>query len=194
METVDRSSTQPAGSPLTGREDNGPDVAAPIVRADGEGERRWFAGGGVFTIKATAAETNGTFSLWEDRLVQGKTTPLHSHPHMEETLIVLDGEIVVYQDGAEHRVGPRGVAVVPRRVPHAFMVTSDSALLLALLTPGSGEPFYWDASELVTGPVDPARPPEWDRLRAAAARHPDIIQVHGPSPFQPGNATRTTRG
>jgi quercetin dioxygenase-like cupin family protein len=158
-------------------------TAVPIIRGEGEGELLWFAGGGVFTMKATAEETDGAFVLLEDRVVQGKTTPLHSHPNLDETLIVLEGEILVYAEGTEHRVGPRGVAVAPRGVPHAFMVTSETARILALQTPGSGEAFYRDATEPATAETDPERT-DWDRLRAAAERHPDIIQILGPPPFE----------
>jgi quercetin dioxygenase-like cupin family protein len=159
-------------------------TAVPVIRADGEGERLWFAGGGVFTMKATAEETDGAFVLLEDRMAQGKTTPLHSHPHLDETLIVLEGEILVYAEGTEHRICPRGVSVAPRGFPHAFMVTSESALILSLQTPGSGEDFYRDASEPATAETDPGRPPDWDRLRAAAERHSDVIQILGPPPFE----------
>jgi quercetin dioxygenase-like cupin family protein len=168
--------------------------AVPVIRADGEGERLWFAGGGVFTMKATAEETDGAFVLLEDRMAQGKTTPLHSHPHLDETLIVLEGEILVYADGTEHRVGPRGVAVAPRGFPHAFMVTSESALILFLQTPGSGEAFYRDASEPSTDETDAERPPDLDRLRAAAERHPDIIEILGPPPFEAAKEGAATAG
>jgi uncharacterized cupin superfamily protein len=116
--------------------------------------------------------------------VQGKTTPLHTHPNLDETLIVLEGEILVYVEGREHWVGPRGVAVAPRGVPHAFLVTSESARILTLQTPGSGEAFYRDASEPSTEETDAERPPDLDRPRAAAERHPDIIQILGPPPFE----------
>ena len=157
--------------------------AVPIIRGDGEGERLWFAGGGVWTMKATSEETGRAFTLLEDRMVRGKTTPLHVHPNLDETLIVLEGEIVVYAEGREHRVGPRGVAVAPRGLAHAFMVTSESALIFVLQTPGSGEAFYRDATEPATAETDPERT-DWDRLRAAAERHPDIIQILGPPPFE----------
>ncbi len=159
-------------------------TSVPIIRGDGEGERLWFAGGGVWTMKATAEETDGAFTLLEDQLMQGKTTPLHTHPHLDETLIVLEGEILVHAEGSEHRVGPRGVAVAPRGVPHAFMVISETARILTLQTPGSGEAFYRDATEPASAETDPGRPPDWERLRAAAERHPDLIEILGPPPFE----------
>jgi quercetin dioxygenase-like cupin family protein len=158
--------------------------AGTIIRGKGEGERLWFAGGGLWTMKATAEETDGAFILVEDRMSLGKMTPLHTHPNQDETLIVLEGEILVYAEGREHRVGPRGIAVALRGAPHAFMVTSESALILTLQTPGSGEAFYRDASEPSTEETDAERPPDLDRLRAAAQRHPDIIQILGPPPFE----------
>ena len=168
-------------------------TAGAIIRGEGEGERRWFAGGGVHVMKATAEETDGAFILLEDRMTQGKTTPLHTHPNLDETLIVLEGEILVYAEGREHRVGPHGVAVAPRGDAHAFMVTSESALILFLQTPGSGEAFYRDASEPSTDETDAERPPDLDRLRTSAERHPDIIQILGPPPFEVANEGATVR-
>ena len=157
---------------------------APIVRAEGEGERRWFAGGGVWTMKATAEETDGAFMLFENIMQKGKTTPLHLHPHEDETFIVLEGEILVHVDGSEHRVGPGGIATVLRGTRHAFLVTSEMARILALQTPGTGEPFYRDASEPSVAETDAERPPDWDRLRAAAERNPACIEILGPPPFE----------
>jgi quercetin dioxygenase-like cupin family protein len=158
-------------------------TAGTIIRGQGEGERLWFAGGGVFTMKATAEETDGAFILLENRMMQGKTTPLHTHPNLDETLIVLEGEILVYAEGTERRIGPGGVAVALRGVPHAFMVTSESARILALQTPGIGRAFYRDASEPADAETDPGRT-DFDRLRTAAERHPDIIEILGPPPFE----------
>ena len=159
-------------------------AAVQIVRNDGEGEQMWFAGGGVFTWLATAAETGGALTLLEDRMVRGKMTPLHVHPDMDETVYVLDGELLVHVDGEESRVGSGGLFFAPRGMPHAFMVVSESARVLALTTPGAGEDFYRAAGEPVSSPADAGRPPDWDRLRAAAERSPSI-EIMGPPPFAP---------
>jgi mannose-6-phosphate isomerase-like protein (cupin superfamily) len=159
-------------------------TAGTFIRREGEGERRWFAGGGVHLMKATAKEADGAFILLEDRMVRSKTTPLHTHPNLDETIIVLEGEILFYAEGTEHRVGPRGVAVAPRGAPHAFNGhLRERADTLALQTPGSGEAFYRESSEPATVETDPGRT-DWGRLRAAARRHPDIIEILGPPPFE----------
>ncbi len=155
--------------------------AVPIIRQAGEGERMWFAGGGVITWKATAAETDGAFLMFEDVLARGKTTPLHIHPAEDETIYVLSGEMLVHVDGEEHRVGAGGLFVAPRGVPHALMVVSEQAHILALQTPGSGEAFYRAAGEPARSEDDVSRY-DWARLRRVAAESPSI-EILGPAPF-----------
>ncbi len=154
----------------------------PIVRVEGEGEKLWFYGGGVHTWLATNAETGGSFLLFDDVMTQGKTTPLHSHPEVDETLYMLEGEILVHIDGREQTLGSGGVAMVPRRVPHAFLVTSLRARILFLETPGSSEAFYRGASEPLTPSLEAATPVDFDRVRASAARNGGI-EILGPPPF-----------
>ncbi len=153
-----------------------------IVRARGEGERLWFYGGGVFTVKATAAETGGSLFMFEDMMAQGKTTPLHLHPEEEEAVYVIEGELLVHVDGADHQVRAGGLAVFPRGVAHAFLVTSKVARVLAILAPGKAEAFYRGASEPVTSDTDPSGPVDFDRLRQSAARNGGI-EILGPPPF-----------
>jgi quercetin dioxygenase-like cupin family protein len=157
-------------------------AATSIVRADGEGERLRFWGGGILTMKATAAETDGAFMLFEDHMPQGKTTPLHAHVHEDETLYVLDGEIVVHIAGENHHLCPGGIAVAPRGVPHAFLVTSPTARVLCLQTPGSAEAFYRGASEPAGADTDPSGPVDFDRVRESAERSGGM-KFLGPPPF-----------
>ncbi len=156
-------------------------MGAVVVRQDGEGEQFWFAGGGVFTMKATADETDGRFTLIEDRVARGKTTPMHTHP-FNEALYLLEGELLVDVDGDQQRLGTNGLCVVPSGVPHAFMCVSDTARLLALMAPGTGEDFYRAASEPLRGEDDASRPGDFALLREAAERS-DAIEIVGPPPF-----------
>jgi quercetin dioxygenase-like cupin family protein len=154
---------------------------AAIVREGGEGEQRWFCGGGLFTWKADSEETGGAFMMWEDKLDEGKVTPLHIHPDADETFYMLEGEVVVHIDGEERKVGPGGIAIFPRGVPHAFKVTSAEAKMLCFQNPSGGEAFYRLASEpVVPGESEP--PADFDRIAAAAAQT-GAIQILGPPPF-----------
>jgi quercetin dioxygenase-like cupin family protein len=154
-----------------------------IVRGAGAGERLWFYGGGLHTWKATSAETGGAFLLFEDVMSRGKTTPLHTHPQVDEALYVLEGELLFHIDGEEQRVGSGGVAMAARGVPHAFLVTSDTARILCLETPGSSEAFYRGASEPATAELERLAPVDFARVRESAERNGGI-EILGPPPFK----------
>lgn len=150
------------------------------VRAYGTGERRWFCGGGVHTWLATEHETGGAYLLFEDALDAGKVTPLHQHPEADETFYMLEGEVRLHIAGDEITLAAGGIAIIPRGVPHAFKVTTPTARMLCLQTPGGGEAFYRHASE----PVGPGDPPEPDFARVrAAADSTGAIEILGPPPF-----------
>jgi quercetin dioxygenase-like cupin family protein len=154
---------------------------AATVRENGDGEQRWFCGGGLHTWKATEEETGGAFLIFEDSLDAGKVTPLHRHPDADETFYMLEGEIVLHVDGAECQLGAGGIAVIPRGIPHAFKVTSAHARMLCLQTPGGGGVFYRLASEPALHGEPPA-PIDFDRVQAAATRT-GAIEILGPPPF-----------
>jgi quercetin dioxygenase-like cupin family protein len=159
-----------------------PAMLPALVRHAGEGERRWFYGGGVHTWLASAQETGGAFLLFEDAMDSGKRTPLHTH-EADETMYVLEGEILMHLDGAEHRVCAGGLAVAPRGVPHAFLVTADDTRLLCLQTPGSCQAFYLGASEPLA--ADTARIVDFDRISESGAVNGGI-EILGPPPFAGG--------
>jgi quercetin dioxygenase-like cupin family protein len=152
-----------------------------VVREHGECERRWFFGGGLHTWLATSADTEGAFLLFEDYLDGGKATPLHQHPDADETFVMLDGEIRLRIGDEDRKLSAGGIAVIPRGVPHAFLVTTPTARMLCLQTPGNGEAFYRGASEL-TVQDGPAGPVDFARV-GQSAEQTHAIEILGPPPF-----------
>jgi len=149
---------------------------APVIRRAGEGEKRWFFGGGVFTWKLGPAEMD--ISLREVDMVEGKWTPVHTHP-VSESMWVLDGQIRFRIVDDEYEMGPGDFVMVPAGVPHAFIVTSPSAKVLGIQPTCECEPFYLGASEPLEGSacvVDFAR-------IARSAQENGGIEILGPPPF-----------
>jgi quercetin dioxygenase-like cupin family protein len=163
---------------------HGTQKRGPIVLDPEAGEALWF-NNDLLTLKATAAETNGTFLVIEELARQGKVTPLHSHPEEEETFYVLEGQALFHLDGSERSLGVGSFVSVPRGVPHAYLVTSDVARMLILITPGSGamEAFFRDAGEPAGRRALPAEGPlDIERIGAAAERT-GAVELLGPPPF-----------
>jgi quercetin dioxygenase-like cupin family protein len=154
----------------------------PVIRSDDQGEKRWFYGGGVHTWKATSNETGGVFFLFEDRMERGKMTPLHTHPDSDESMYVLEGEILMHMGGQDHHIATGGLVVAPRGVPHAFMVLSDVARLLCLHTPGACQAFYFDASEAISSGRPASGTVDFGRVQASAKLNGGIV-ILGPPPF-----------
>jgi quercetin dioxygenase-like cupin family protein len=153
----------------------------PVIRSSGEGDKRSFLGGGLHTWKLLTEDTGGAFFMFEDAMAKGKTTPLHHHPEADETIYVLEGDVVVDIAGTEHRLGPGGMTFTPKGVPHALLVVSDNARLLTLQTPGIGQAFYRDASDPATD--DTFEAVDITRVRASAHENPRGIELLGPPPF-----------
>lgn len=166
-----------------------------IIKGAEEGGALWF-NNDLLTFKATSEETEEAFIVFEELSQRGKVTPLHSHPDVDETFYVLEGEILVHADGAERAVGGGGFASVPRGSPHALLVTSEIARILTLITPGIKEMelFFREAGEPAKERALPPKGPlAIERIGAAAERYGSVL-ILGPPPFdmsQTGAASTT---
>ena len=155
-----------------------------IVLGEAEGESLWF-NNDLLTIKATGGQTGGAFVLLDELARRGKTTPLHSHPAQTESFSVLEGTARFHVDGVEHELGPGGFASVPAGVPHAYLVTSETARLILLITPGDDAmiDFFREVGEPAAERRLPEeRPLDMERIGAAAART-GAVTILGPPPF-----------
>jgi quercetin dioxygenase-like cupin family protein len=156
---------------------------AVIVERD-EGEYIWF-GAGLFTFKVTSEQSGGAFMVSEVTMSRGKTTPLHVHPMHDEVLYLADGEILYHADGVEHTARAGSVAAIPRGTPHALLVTSESAQLIAFVTPGDSEAFYREAGEPAPSRTAPPEGTPLDMERILkAAKHTGFMDALGPPPFK----------
>ena len=145
----------------------------------------WFLGA-LVRIRAGSDRTAGNFALLEHQgAPRGYGSPLHRHHAEEETFFVLDGELRVVVDGAARSAGPGSVVLLPRGLPHAFVVTSAQARFLNLATPGGFDRFVLDAGTPATSfeapPADDVPPTPAELARLANAHH---IEILGP-PLEP---------
>ena len=157
---------------------------APITLDPGHGEALWF-NNDLLIFKATGAQTVGAYLLVEELARRGKVTPLHTHPAEEETFYVLDGEALMHLDGEQRSLTAGCFVSVPAGVPHAYLVTSETARMLLLITPGSGamEDFFRAAGEPAAERALPAAAPlDIERIGLAAQRT-GAVAILGPPPF-----------
>src|SRR2546423_1732108 len=109
------------------------------VLAAGQGTADIWWKTGRIIVKLTAQQTGGSFSQVESIDPRGTATPLHIHRNEEESFYVLEGELSLFIDGERIDVGAGAYALVPRGVPHAYVVRSERARMLVTFSPGGFE-------------------------------------------------------
>jgi quercetin dioxygenase-like cupin family protein len=146
----------------------------------------WFLGV-LSQVRVSAEQTGGAFSLTDNLARRGSGSPVHIHEAEEESLILLDGELRVMLGDDEYAASAGTVAVLPKGVKHAYVVTSAEARFLTLHNPGGFERFAAEVGEparALTLPPAPAVPPDFAAVTEIAARHG--ITILGPQPSSPG--------
>jgi quercetin dioxygenase-like cupin family protein len=139
--------------------------AVPVVTRQKEGENLWF-GGGLVTFKVTSEQSGGELCVFEHAASRGKRTPLHLHIDSDETVYILEGELLLHIDGVEQTAGPGAVVWIPRGTPHAFLVTSEIARSIWVVTPGGVmEAFYRQAGDAAPSRILPSAEIDIVRLR-----------------------------
>lgn len=169
-------------------------TAVPLVVEAEAGDFIWF-GAGLFTFKVTSEQSGGAYIVIEDEMSRGKTTPFHVHPGHDETTYLLEGEILYNLDGVERQASAGATISIPRGTPHALLVTSASAKLVAFVNPGNAEAFYRAAGEAAPGRIAPPEGTPMDVQRiVAAGKSTGFMHVLGPPPFDrtthPSTSTR----
>lgn len=108
---------------------------APTVAPAGQAECRWLAGS-LVEFRLTGGETGGAQMLVELTMPAGEVLPLHVHRDDDETLVVLDGDVLLLLGEEEVHLQRLDVVHIPRNTPHAAKALSAAARLLVAGAPG----------------------------------------------------------
>ena len=144
------------------------------VLAPGEG-RAIDLGAFAMTVKATADETDGVFSLLEAAEPPGFGPPLHIHHDAAEAFYVLAGEYVMFLDDREVRCPAGSFVYIPAGMVHGFKVGTIPSRKLNFSFPAAMVGYFDDLSAYVRdGDVDDTL------LDGVAERH--SMEIVGPVP------------
>lgn len=106
--------------------------------------------GGRFDLKVSGRDTGGDLCIY-DTFRESKGGPaLHRHHFQDEWFYVIRGEFIVQVGGDTLSLRPGDSAFAPRKIPHAFAMTSEGeGQMLVLFQPaGSMEDFFLQMSKL----------------------------------------------
>lgn len=130
----------------------------------------------LITFKATAADTNGIYSLFEIYTPPGEGMPPHLQRYDDEAFWVLEGTYRFLFGEQELDLGVGGYAFAPRGTVHGFINLGNStARMLSFVTPGGiHERFFAEAgttaaeSRTELASPDPA---DWPRIVKIAQKY-----------------------
>ena len=115
----------------------------------------WYSGH-LMTFLATG-DTQGRFALIESVARKGNVPPPHIHHREDETFYVLEGEITVSVGDRTIEATPGMMVFLPRGIAHTFVVDSEQARVLVLVTPAGLEGWFKEFS--VPAPAIALPPP-----------------------------------
>jgi len=106
--------------------------------------------GGRFDLKVSAKDTGGDLCIYDTVRSAKGGPPLHRHYFQDEWFYIIRGEFLVQVGDDRIRLVPGDSAFGPRRIPHAFAMTSDGeGQMLVLFQPaGSMEAFFREMSRI----------------------------------------------
>ena len=95
----------------------------------------WYKGM-LHSQMAGTADNGGAFDFLIAKLGRGTEPPPHVHSREDEFIYLLSGGMRFYVDGEVFTVTAGECTFLPRRRPHAFLVTSQEAHVILLIVPG----------------------------------------------------------
>jgi quercetin dioxygenase-like cupin family protein len=138
----------------------------------------WFAGTRV-VVHVRASQSDGRLGVWESEEPRGVPLPLHFHTREDEQLVLLEGQVAVQVGDRVHPLVAGDTLALPRHVPHAHSITSQTARILTVATPGGFEGLFTELGVLAAPGIS-APPLDIPALTEAVARLG--VNIVGPPP------------
>lgn len=98
---------------------------------------------GKHVVRMMAANTGGTFGMFEAVVAPGEGPPLHVHEREDEFFRVLKGHFGFWCAGDYLELTAGGCIALPRGIPHRFEnIGGEEGALMVVVTPGGFESFF----------------------------------------------------
>jgi quercetin dioxygenase-like cupin family protein len=144
-------------------------MSIPYLAQVADHQQLEWQGGGIMSILLDAAKTSGQLTMFRSTVPAGAASPVHVHADEDEVVLLIRGSGIFWAGEHRYELTDGGVAYLPRNLPHAYLVTSETADMLGLCVPAGEEEFFraagWDLSR--------PKPAGWvitpERMAAAAA-------------------------
>lgn len=101
--------------------------------------RTYWGMGILWTMLATAEDTNGAYSCIEELIPHGPAAPPHIHEAADETFYIIEGEATFFVEDQPIKATAGSFVSIPRGTKHAFQIDSETVRLLNTYVPAGFE-------------------------------------------------------
>ncbi|WP_329456085.1 cupin domain-containing protein [Streptomyces sp. NBC_01497] len=124
---------------------------AYLAQPEQQQKLEWLDGG-VFSVLLDSAATDGQLTVGRFNVSKGEAPPYHVHTREDEVFMLIKGTALVWSDDQEMELSEGGIVYLPKNVPHGYRITSDTADLLMIATPGGIEGMFRHAGRDLDSP------------------------------------------
>ena len=133
-------------------------------------------------IRASGADTGGSFSLIEQLIPPGFASPWHVHHDEDESFYVIDGKATVVVANRSVTLNAGDYAFGPRGIPHGFRIEGTKPARVLLMTSGGAFAEFIRAMSQPADGAPAAAPTEADLQKLVAAAQSYGLSTLGPMP------------
>lgn len=114
---------------------------AYLAQPEQQQQLEWLDGG-TLALLLDGAATAGQLMVGRFDVSRGEAPPYHLHTHEDEVFLLIKGTALVWVDDEEMELSEGGIVFLPKKVPHAYRITSEKADLLMINTPAGIEGMF----------------------------------------------------
>lgn len=148
--------------------------AAYLAQPDQQQKLEWIDGG-QFAVLLDAQATDGRLTVGRFSVGKGEAPPMHVHTREDEVFMLIQGTALVWSGDEQMELSEGGIVYLPRNIPHGYRITSDTADLLMICTPGGIEGMFRHAGRDMSTPRPAGFELSPDLMAEAAELYGQII-------------------
>ncbi|WP_269859653.1 cupin domain-containing protein [Streptomyces sp. RPT161] len=114
---------------------------AYLAQPEEQQKLEWLDGG-QFAVLLDSTATDGQLTVGRFSVARGEAPPYHMHTREDEIFMLVKGTALLWSDDQEMELSEGGIVYLPKNVPHGYRITSDTADLLMICTPGGIEGMF----------------------------------------------------
>ncbi len=124
---------------------------AYLAQPDQQQKLEWLDGG-MLSVLLDANATDGQLTVGRFAVSKGEAPPYHMHTREDEVFMLIKGTALIWANDQEMELSEGGIVFLPKNVPHGYRITSTTADLLMICTPGGIEGMFREAGHDMSTP------------------------------------------